>query len=174
MLLVALPALAAPGGDDAMGVYAQGGHGVLPGRNTSTFFVGAMVPWGEHESPASVSKYWDLFYGQWRGRQANGLKKNFNQVGATLMWRKRFDEGQSPWFAEGGLGVSYLDGDYSIPDGRVFGSRMLFNARAGAGRSFGAHGEHELSLNYLHFSNGGIKKPNPGTDLLQVRYAYRF
>ena len=82
-------------------------------------------------------------------------------------------------FDRNGLGLSYLDGTYSKPSpgkpqGRVFGSRLNFAARLGVGRSFGEQGRHEVSLNYQHFSNAGLKRPNPGEDFLQLRYAYKF
>ena len=174
VMLLTAPAMAAAASDNITGFYVQGGESIRHGRDTTTLFLGVMLPRDRGEPQSSVTSYWDLFYGQWRGLEASGVQRNFNQLGAAVMWRERFDDNRSAWFGEGGLGISYLDGDYSIPDGRVFGSRLTFNWRLGIGRSLGARAEHELSLNYQHFSNGGIKKPNPGTDLLQLRYAYRF
>lgn len=173
-MLLGAPAMAAAASDNNTGFYAQGGDSIRQGRDSTTLFVGVMLP-RDNEGPrsSSVTSYWELFYGQWHGPQASGFNKSFNQFGAAVMWRKRFDDNRSAWFGEGGLGISYLDGDYSIPDGRIFGSRVTFNGRLGVGQSFGERAEHELSLNYLHFSNGGIKKPNPGTDLLSLRYAVR-
>lgn len=175
VMLIAAPAMAiaAAESDNHIGFYAQGGQSLRHG-DTTTLFVGVMLPRDRGEPQSSVTSYWDLFYGQWRGPQASGVHKSFNQLGAALMWRTRFDDNQSAWFGEGGLGISYMNGDYSIPDGRIFGSRFTFNGLLGLGRSFGARAEHELSLNYQHFSNGGIKKPNPGTDLVGLRYAYKF
>jgi Lipid A 3-O-deacylase (PagL) len=43
-----------------------------------------------------------------------------------------------------------------------------------ADRGFGADGEHELALRLQHFSNGGIRRPNPGETFLQLRYAWRY
>lgn len=167
-------AMAAATSDDSTGFYVQGGESFGQGRDSGTLFVGVMLARDRGVPEGLVTSYWDLFYGQWRGRQANGVHRSFNQLGATLMWRKRVDDNRSAWFGEGGLGIATLDGDYSIPDGRILGSRTTFHWRLGIGHSFGARAEHELSLNYQHFSNGGIKKPNPGIDLVQLRYAYRF
>ena len=44
----------------------------------------------------------------------------------------------------------------------------------GGGRNFGARQEHELVLRVEHFSNAGIKHPNPGENFAQLRYTYRF
>ena len=175
MLLLSLaPAVSAQTGAAPLGWYVQGGPSVQRDRENQTLFFGVMLPRTHEEAAGPVTSYWDLYVGQWRGEQANRAQGRFSQVGAAVIWRRRLVDNASPWFGEGGLGISYLDGDYSIPDGRIFGSRLTFNGRLGIGRSFGGRAEHELSLNYLHFSNGGIKKPNPGMDLLQMRYAYRF
>ena len=53
-------------------------------------------------------------------------------------------------------------------------TRLNFSDNLGLGRTFGARGEQELSLRWQHTSNGGIRKPNPGQDLLLVRYAHAF
>jgi lipid A 3-O-deacylase len=42
------------------------------------------------------------------------------------------------------------------------------------GRRFGASKEHEVMLRLQHFSNAGIKHPNPGEDFLQLRYAWHY
>jgi hypothetical protein len=40
--------------------------------------------------------------------------------------------------------------------------------------SFGPADEDEIALRVQHYSNGGIKQPNPGINFLQLRYAHRF
>ena len=95
------------------------------------------------------------------------------QVGLVPLVRWRPDEGRSPWFVEGGIGLSWLDGDLRTPE-RTFSTRLNFSDNLGIGRSFGARGEQELSLRWQHTSNAGIRKPNPGQDLLLVRYAHAF
>ena len=57
---------------------------------------------------------------------------------------------------------------------REFSTNFNFGDHVGVGRRFGDHGEHELSLRVQHFSNAGIKDPNPGQNFLQVRYAHWF
>jgi lipid A 3-O-deacylase len=71
------------------------------------------------------------------------------------------------------LGITYLSEDYVTPN-KTFGSRWNFTQRLGVGRSFGEQGRHELALSLHHFSNAGIKKPNPGENFLSVRYALKF
>lgn len=177
--LAVLLACCAPGAfaqahADGFGFYLQGGQSLQQDRDNQSMFIGVMLPRARQEPGGSISSYWELFGGRWRGQQAGGADRNFAQLGAALIWRRHFEDNRSAWFGEGGLGISMLDGDYALPDGRIFGSRFTFNGRLGVGRTFGARAEHELSLIYQHFSNGGIKTPNPGMDLLQLRYAYRF
>jgi lipid A 3-O-deacylase len=44
----------------------------------------------------------------------------------------------------------------------------------GFGRSLDAQQHHELSLRLQHFSNADIKRPNPGENFVQLRYAVAF
>lgn len=161
-------------GNDAAGAYVQGGHNIANGTDTDNLFLGVTLPRYVQSPGSGTSSYWDLYIGQWRGPQANGVDRSYTQIGALAMWRWRFSEGQSKWFAEAGIGLSYLDDTYSKPGGRTFGSRLNFTERLGLGRSFGPRDAHELSVSYQHHSNAGIKKPNPGEDFIQVRYAYKF
>lgn len=113
----------------------------------------------------------EAFVSHWhvRSRWVPGTEA-YTQVGAAPVLRLRFDQGRSPWFVEGGIGVSWFDSVYESPR-RLFSSRFQFYDALGVGRSFGPAREHELSLRFHHISNAGIKKPNPGENLLQLRYS---
>jgi hypothetical protein len=74
---------------------------------------------------------------------------------------------------EGGIGVSMLDRHYRSAH-KSFSTRFNFSDHQAFGYSFGAHGEHELMLLIRHVSNGGIKKPNPGEDFVQLRYSLAY
>ena len=168
---------ASAAGNDGMGVYVQGGHNFAHGTDTDNLFVGVMVPWGAPRPSflgTSFSSYFDGYIGQWRGPDANNNTKTYTNLAASVVGRFRFSEGRSPWFTEASIGLSYLDDIYQKPGGRVYSTRLNFTERFGVGVSFGARDEHEVSLNYQHYSNAGIKKPNPGEDFVQLRYAYRF
>ncbi|MCW3480835.1 acyloxyacyl hydrolase [Neisseriaceae bacterium JH1-16] len=54
---------------------------------------------------------------------------------------------------------------------RDLNTHWQFADRAGIGYALG---RHELSVNYLHFSNADLSKPNPGGDVANLRYSYRF
>ncbi len=114
-----------------------------------------------------------MFISNWQAPRVDDGHRNYLQLGAMAMWRYRFDAGASPWFAEGGLGVSVMNQLYRTRD-RAFSTTFQFTEALGVGRSFGAQGAHEVSLRVQHFSNAGIKKPNPGETFWKVRYAYHF
>jgi lipid A 3-O-deacylase len=58
--------------------------------------------------------------------------------------------------------------------GRMFGSTFNFDDHASFGFRQGEHGENEFTVRAEHFSNAGIKKPNPGQNFLRLRYARHF
>lgn len=56
--------------------------------------------------------------------------------------------------------------------GKNISTKFQFGSRVGVG--YLTHGGHQFGLRYSHFSNAGIKTPNPGLDLLELEYRYRF
>jgi len=55
-----------------------------------------------------------------------------------------------------------------------FSTEFNFQSHLALGYTPGLHEEHDIALRIEHFSNAGIRDPNPGMDLASVRYAYRF
>lgn len=49
-------------------------------------------------------------------------------------------------------------------------SRRLFSDRIGLGCAFE---DMEISLNFSHFSNAGLHRPNPGADMLLLRASFK-
>ena len=152
------------------GAFIQGGVG----EHAQSVTVGAIWPWEwRRVARGEWTAQTEVFVSHWRGDAFGGGSQGFTQVGITPMLRLRFDEGRSPWFVEAGIGLTLLDKDYRTPH-RQFSTRFNFIDTLAVGRNFGARGEHELSLRAVHVSNADIKKPNPGEDFLQLRYATRF
>jgi lipid A 3-O-deacylase len=179
-MVAALLALAAAGAaaqsppEGAPAIYVEGGQTLHGSGNSDMAGIGVMLPWlsvpGWQGSGRSF--YWDIFASQWRG-PLNDDHRSIAQIGALATWRYRFDDGASPWFVEGGIGVSVMDRLYQTDD-RGFSTAFQFTEAIGGGYSFGTNRRHELSLRLQHFSNAGIKKPNPGENFVRLRYAYRF
>ncbi|WP_301804064.1 acyloxyacyl hydrolase [Variovorax ginsengisoli] len=169
-----LAAMAAPA-DGAPGIYIDLGRG---DPDTDSLTLGYAMPWSWRGSPAPggpLSFYWDFFLSQWRAPlPPNGAdKRSYTQLGAIANWRWRFNQGESPWFVEAGIGATVMDQLYRTPD-REFSTAFQFTEQLGVGLSLGAQGAHEVSLRFQHFSNAGIKEPNPGENFVRVRYLYRY
>lgn len=74
------------------------------------------------------------------------------------------------FYLEAGVGVT-LFSRTSFADKRI-GSAFQFGDHVGMG--FLLNKNNRLGVRYSHFSNAGIKRPNPGLDLVQVTYTYQF
>jgi len=72
-------------------------------------------------------------------------------------------------FAEISAGAAYISETLWAPDHDLTSS-LLFGDRIGIGYTFA---ETEISLNFFHFSNGGLQKPNPGADMLMLRASFK-
>jgi lipid A 3-O-deacylase len=153
------------------GVFVQLGQGDL---STQAASVGLIWPWAWQHAAGSgqFGGYTEAYVSRWRAKDVAG-RANFDQVGLVPMFRFRPDAGRSPWFAEAGIGLTYMDRLFSTHD-KQFSTRFNFADVVGLGRSFGEGNRHELTLRLTHFSNGGIKHPNPGENIIGLRYAYLF
>ncbi|MDM0052781.1 acyloxyacyl hydrolase [Variovorax sp. J22R115] len=175
-LLFSVAAVAHPA-DQALGVYLEGGEAPHTEGNTSSVTAGIVVPWSHREPgvpPGALTFYWDFFLSTWRAPVPSRLEKDsYTQAGVIANWRWRFDQGASPWFVEAGVGGTVMDSIYRTAS-REFSTTFQFTEQVGVGRNFGPQGEHELSFRVQHFSNAGIKEPNPGENFYRVRYLYRF
>ena len=173
-LTLSLAAVAAPQ-DRASGVYLDLGQAPHGSADTDSLTLGFVLPstrWLAHSEAASF--YWDFFISQWRAPRPDGLdKRSYTQLGVIANWRYRFSQGESPWFVEAGVGGTVMDSIYRTP-AREFSTTFQFTEQLGVGRNFGVRGEHEVALRLQHFSNAGIKEPNPGQNFVRLRYLYRF
>jgi lipid A 3-O-deacylase len=120
-----------------------------------------------------VTGYWDASLSRWsypspEGRRAAWL----SQIGIKPVLRWSPSTQQVPWFLEAGIGLSFTNAVYET-DRRRFSITFNFGDHIAIGRSFGPASEHEVSLRIEHFSNAGIRHPNPGADFLQLRYVKR-
>jgi len=71
------------------------------------------------------------------------------------------------------MGVTLMTTIYQT-DRKRFSTSFNFGDHVAVGCSFGARREQELALRLEHFSNAGIKRPNPGESFVQLRYSLRF
>ena len=153
------------------GAFVIGG---VTSHRTDSLSAGLVWPWAWRRQAAGgeLTGLTEGYVSYWRAREAVG-RRSFAQVGVVPLVRYRFSEGRSEWFAEAGIGASLTDRLYRTAD-KQFSTSFNFVDVVGAGRSFGAQRQHELGLRVVHMSNGSIKRPNPGENFLQLRYAARF
>jgi lipid A 3-O-deacylase len=138
---------------------------------------GVQWPWAWRRAWAGgeLTGHWDASVAQWRvplGTAAPG-RRHWTQLALVPTLRWRGGGGWSAWFLEGGIGLSVMDGHYATRQ-KTFSTRFNFTDHLGVGLNWGERRQHELMLALRHVSNGGIRKPNPGEDWVQVRYSRAF
>lgn len=106
----------------------------------------------------------------WNVRGVTG-RSSYASLAVVPMFRYRFDQGRSPWFVEAGIGAVVTDRMYRTRN-KSFGTLLNFSDHIGMGYRLSP--KSELSLHIQHVSNAGIKEPNPGENLLNLRYAFRY
>ncbi|MGA0609589.1 acyloxyacyl hydrolase [Caldimonas sp. KR1-144] len=132
--------------------------------------------WDEPFAGGDLGMYWEVSLGRWFADRADGAGSDsawVTQVGATPVLRWTLSTSRLQWFVEGGIGANFLLPIYRTNDKR-FSTTFNFGDHIAAGINLGEQGQHELALRIQHFSNAGIKHPNPGENFLQLRYAYRY
>lgn len=124
--------------------------------------------------PGELRPYVEAVLAQWRYDAASPSgTEHLTQLAVTPVLRWRADGEKSPWFVEAGVGLSVTSSIYHSAD-KQFSTSFNFGSHLGIGRNFGTMLEHELALRVEHFSNAGIKHPNPGQNFAQLRYTYHF
>ena len=79
----------------------------------------------------------------------------------------------SPGYFEAGIGLNYFSEKDINAEKRV-GTHFEFGDFVGLGMAFGNRQQTEIGYRFLHYSNAGISKHNPGLDFHQVRLSYKF
>ena len=124
--------------------------------------------------PDPWSMYFEASLSRWNGRGDYSSDHGvLTQVALVPVFRWRADQGRSAWFGEGGIGATVTSSVYRHED-KHFSTSFNFGDHVGVGYSFGTARQNELALRFEHFSNAGIKHPNPGQNFTQLRYVHRF
>lgn len=145
-------------------------------NSASSWTLGTTLPWRQWSwqlGSGLVTGHWDLWASRWSARYQDQDKATW-VLGAKPVLRWRPSQGRSPWFAEAGLGVSLASNRRFISDEKTFSTRYNFATHIGLGYLFGEQLKNEISVRLEHYSNAGIRKPNPGENFLQLRYARSF
>jgi hypothetical protein len=163
----ACAALFLPGaGRAADGVSLQAGYG--NGR-TSIIRAGATWQW-RREWPAGqdwrLAGYWEATAGVWDNREESTAELALTPV---FRLERGASRERSP-YVEAAIGFHLVQTHISA--GRVFSTAFQFGEHIGVGYRFGEGGRFDLGARVQHISNGGIRKPNPGFNLVVIRLQY--
>lgn len=144
-------------------------------ENAYAAAVGATWDWPwRHATPAGAfTGYLESSVGVWSSKHSEPGQDWSMHVGLTPVLRlhpKAFAPG---WFLEAGLGANLIAPTYRAGEKR-FSTAFNFGSHVGVGFRFGARRKSELLVRVQHFSNAGLKHPNPGENFIQVRYAHHF
>lgn len=123
-------------------------------------------------------QWWESSYGVLQSRVELGAGHSNSQlhpvwsVSAMPLLHYQFHTGKSGWgpFVEVGVGLAGLSETRWAPKTDL-NTHWQFINRLGVGYAFG---QHELSLDGQHLSNAGISKPNPGGNVVMLRYRHAF
>lgn len=141
---------------------------------TDALTLGATLPWGNWQHPLGsgvVSGFWDAYVSRWSYHGAS--RDHLWLLGLTPTFRWTPHEGRSPWFFQGGIGITLTDHLYRN-DQEAFSTAFNFATHLGVGLRFGQDRQQEVMLRVQHISNASIKHPNPGINYMQLRYGYHW
>lgn len=156
-----------PGAAHAVdGLSLQAGQG--NGR-TSIVRAGAAWEW-RRQWPSGqdwrLAGYWEAVAGYWENHEESTAELALTPV--FRLQRGASREG-SP-YVEGAIGFHLVQRHISA--GRVFSTAFQFGDHVGIGYRFGKGGRYDLGARVQHISNGGIRNPNPGFNLVVIRLQY--
>ena len=146
------------------------------GNRTQIARIGVQWDWQRQwwkSDTMQLGGYWDLSAGGWRQNRFHnviGETHDITDIGLTPVFRLQANS-KTGWYAEGGIGLHYLNGTYDN-NGRRLSDDFQFGSHLGAGYVFA--NRVDIGLRIQHISNGGIKKPNDGVNFAVIRASYRF
>lgn len=164
----------------AFGVRAEGWRpdaaALQVGRGNLTEAVSAALQWDWQREwrlgpSLRLSGNWELALGRWRVER----ERNHGWITQlTVVPNLRLSNVHGTgWYGELGIGASLLTPAYRSRD-RRFSTRLNFQDHLSVGYVWGMRGEHDLSLRVDHYSNAGVREPNPGIEIYSLRYTHGF
>ena len=123
----------------------------------------------------TLGAYWDLQVGRWSGPIRPGKPdETVWDIGITPVFRlERAERTRVIPYFEAGIGFHMLS-DLRVSSGRIFSTHFQYGDHLGVGVRFGDNHRYDGSLRLQHLSNGGLARPNPGINFIQLRLAYHF
>lgn len=145
-------------------------------EDAQTAVIGVMQPWSWQREFAAgrLTGYWEASFGRWSSELDDRQHSTawVTQLGVTPVLRWHPHAWGDRGFVEAGIGANLLLPVYRSGD-KQFSTTFNFGDHLAVGWRFGAQHQHEVALRLQHFSNAGIRHPNPGEDFVQLRWAWR-
>ena len=111
---------------------------------------------------------WELSGGY--HRTLHGRGPNEYDLAATLVVAG--SRAGSPWYLEAGTGPALFTS--ATVYGKPIGGRLHMGTLFGIGYRLGQDGRTQIGYRYHHFSNAGVRRPNPGLNAGGLRIHHRF
>lgn len=127
------------------------------------------MPWLHSISP-KLTVLLEASANFWRYGPANSSDSNAVLAFSPVLRYPLGEQFGLRWDLEFGIGVSLLDDTRFA--GKNVSTHYQFEDRLGLVAWFSP--EQSVTLRYLHYSNAGFKKPNPGLDFISLSYAWYF
>jgi lipid A 3-O-deacylase len=147
--------------------------------DSDALVVGAGLRWDwdfhRMRRKSELTAHTEVLLNEWRGeRMDGGGVRYYTQVVVLPSLRMRLDRGASPWFLEVGIGASWMNGKFETPH-KQLSTEWNFYDVLGLGYTLGGpQGKQDIDLRLVHLSNAGLHNPNPGLNMLQLRYSKEF
>lgn len=130
--------------------------------------------WSWFESNGShLTGYWDASAGYWEARQWENVpdnKKHLYDIGFTPVFR--FEKtNKKGFYVEGGIGAHLMSGLYRNANKRQ-STAFEFGDHVALGYVF--DNNWDVAIKGQHFSNGSIKEPNSGVNVILLKVAHRY
>jgi len=149
----------------------SGGHG----DETSMLSSSAVWQWDQRwfeEGDWHVTGYWEVNASLLHGHDAGGRTLVDVGIAPVLRLRPNASGATQPYW-EAGIGPHLLSSTH-LDDQRKFSHPLQWAEHVGFGVTFGEKTRYDVGYRLQHLSNGGIKQPNDGITLHQVRLTYLY
>jgi lipid A 3-O-deacylase len=154
--------------DESNSVYGQYGQW----DSARQAVIGVQSPWPIHYQGDNWITFWQGELGEWWTKKDGEHYTSSTEIAVGPVGRYYLNDSRNV-YAEGVANISFIAPRYwrdSEQEGTVFD----FGGAMALGYKFGTALGNEISLRAEHFSNGGMKDPNPGRNFFQIRYAVAF
>ncbi len=146
------------------------------GNKSKLARLGLQYDWGTQwfkSNGTHLGGYWDVTIADWHNtayRGVQGATQNLVDIGLTPVFRFESDS-KKGFYGEAAIGFHLMSHIYDN-NGRPFSTAFQFGDHIGVGYVFDSG--WDVSLKAQHFSNGGIKHPNPGANLAVLKVGHSF